>query len=252
MANQGLPPSIWRALDIELQRFAEQKSLMQGFESAQLFFAEQDSLRRAGALAMESAWLADLAKQDSLRQAAELAREPAWLADLARVQKSLSETALLNSQAPELPGCHTPRFYQTYLPGADFAAPAALARGPAIWAEHPIQQATTPTPAPAAVVPLRLVHETEQAAAPTPAPAAPDQHTSGGKYWTRERLQHVVDVYREEVRSSGKHGAITRAAARLKRADGGTMGRTTLDNCLKEAERLGIDTGRNASEQRRA
>lgn len=109
-------------------------------------------------------------------------------------------------------------------------------------------------PAPA----LHLVNAEPEPTPAAPEPPAPaddlpaDQRTSGGKHWTRDRLKLVADVYREEVRNRGEHGAITRAAARLKRADGETMGRTTLQNCLKEAEKLGIDTGRNASEQRRA
>jgi hypothetical protein len=55
-------------------------------------------------------------------------------------------------------------------------------------------------------------------------------------------LKQIADVYLEEVRLK-KHGAIERAAARLKCLDGRKMGRTTLTKRLKEANAAGITTG---------
>lgn len=86
-----------------------------------------------------------------------------------------------------------------------------------------------PDPAAAAV-------QSEPAPAPAADSAVVDQQRSGPD------LEHIAAVYLREV-GIRQHGAINRAAAKLKRLDGKPMGRTTLVKRLKEANEAGIHTG---------
>lgn len=75
---------------------------------------------------------------------------------------------------------------------------------------------------------------------PPPVPGATEPPATAEK--NVPDLTHIAAVYLEEVRLK-PHGAIERAAARLKRLDGAPMGRTTLVKRLKQANAAGFTTG---------